>query len=404
VLSTWATRWATTRVAPTGVRRGQPCRGRSCACPVRMLKPYRKGTYQSHDQSSRISGNQPQRNLSTHSNTSNHTNNQPRRNTLTTRRLPHTRPAAPSPVPYHNTSKVTTDNANHTRSKRPAPPNQRPMTRPPQPLQVPKSLLYPTPMPIPHRRRFTRRQVSQRLPLRRAVYQHLTVAAHLHQRVRPHLPNVGKQLRRIQAPIGKHQHLHPRRKGGRKRTQQLLPDGVPLLLVPRQHAPRHRNGAFFVKHTDGQDYPAVADGGRVHRQEHGWARPVGGYPAQQPCEAGVDSEAAFEGVFWGVPSFEAFADGVDVALAQGSKEQADEGQGSGCVQVGYRSTKSTLIRGRDGAQEAVPHPNHARDLGARHAAATQTHQTDHPRCQHRQAGRLRHHLQSEQYGVVACVA
>jgi hypothetical protein len=37
-----------------------------------------------------------------------------------------------------------------------------------------------------------------------------------------------------------------------------------------------------------------------------------------------------------------------------------------------------LQGGRDGAQEAVPHPNHARDLGARRAAATQTHQIDHP--------------------------
>jgi cytosine/adenosine deaminase-related metal-dependent hydrolase len=45
VFSTRATRWATTRVAPTEVRRRQPCRGRSCACPVCMLKSYRIGTY-----------------------------------------------------------------------------------------------------------------------------------------------------------------------------------------------------------------------------------------------------------------------------------------------------------------------------------------------------------------------
>jgi hypothetical protein len=36
---------ATKRVAPTEVRRRQPCRGRSCACPVCMLKSYREGTY-----------------------------------------------------------------------------------------------------------------------------------------------------------------------------------------------------------------------------------------------------------------------------------------------------------------------------------------------------------------------
>jgi hypothetical protein len=72
-----------------------------------------------------VSGNQPQRKSPTHPKASNNTNNQPNRNTLTTRRrfphnLPHTRPAASSSVPYHNTHKVATANANQIRSKRPA--------------------------------------------------------------------------------------------------------------------------------------------------------------------------------------------------------------------------------------------------------------------------------------------
>jgi hypothetical protein len=42
----FSTQRATTRVAPTEARRHQPCRGRSCACPIRMLQSYRKDAYQ----------------------------------------------------------------------------------------------------------------------------------------------------------------------------------------------------------------------------------------------------------------------------------------------------------------------------------------------------------------------
>jgi len=41
----FSTQRATTRVAPTEARRHQPCRGRSCACPIRMWQSYRKDTY-----------------------------------------------------------------------------------------------------------------------------------------------------------------------------------------------------------------------------------------------------------------------------------------------------------------------------------------------------------------------
>jgi len=47
----FSTQRATTRVAPTEARRHQPCRGRSCACPIRMLQSYRKDTYQSRGHS-----------------------------------------------------------------------------------------------------------------------------------------------------------------------------------------------------------------------------------------------------------------------------------------------------------------------------------------------------------------
>ena len=50
----FSTQRATTRVAPTEARRHQPCRGRSCACPIRMLQSYRKDTYQLRRQSSQL--------------------------------------------------------------------------------------------------------------------------------------------------------------------------------------------------------------------------------------------------------------------------------------------------------------------------------------------------------------
>jgi hypothetical protein len=188
------------------------------------------------------------------------------------------------PVPHHPQSRHH-QRQPHTLSTRRIP-NQRPVTRPPQTLPIPKALLYPTPIPMPSPRHLTRRQVGQhhpRLPPPARPYrQHRTLQSvdpeypdtalpYACSDTEPSLATPATLRRRLPAPSRRRpsasQGVPPtaesiqttqanpspdrstptpaRRKGRGKGTPPLRPDRVPRWLVPR-----HRDGALFVKHTE----------------------------------------------------------------------------------------------------------------------------------------------------------